>query len=256
MLSAFLLFTQLAHAAAPLTVIVDAGHGGHDHGTVRSGVMESDITLAVSRELHALLKKDKRFQVSLTREGDASVTLSRRARMAKEKKADIFLSIHVNSSPDPRARGAEFYFQNQLPPDEESMFLAHQEQANESGESDKDGPLTYDFIDRTKYPTEIAAIATDLLDSDRVLRSSELSKTLKLSWKGSRKSKSNSVRQAPFYVLNQMRMPSSLVELGFLTNTEDFQELTDVNAQKRMAADLHRGLVAYKESIDKSLQSP
>lgn len=243
--------------AAPLTVMIDAGHGGYDHGTVRAGVMESNITLAVSRELQALLKKDKRFQVTLTRDTDSGVTLSRRAKMAKEKKADIFLSIHVNSSPDQRARGAEFYFQNQLPPDEESMFLAHQEQASDSGEtSDKDLPLTYEFIERSNYPSEIASIATDLLDSDRILRSSELSKNLKLSWKGSRKSKSNSIRQAPFYVLSQMRVPSSLVELGFLTNSEDFRELTDPNAQKRMAADLHRGLIAYKESIDKSLQSP
>ena len=241
--------------AAPMTVVIDAGHGGHDHGTVRKTAMESDITLAVSRELHALLKKDKRFQVSLTRESDASVTLSRRAKIAKEKKADVFLSIHVNSSPDPRARGAEFYFQNQLPPDEESMFLAHQENlAAEGGE--KDMPLTYDFIERNNYPAEITSIVTDLLDSDRVLRSSELSKTLKLSWKGSRKSKSNSVRQAPFYVLSQMRMPSSLVELGFLTNSDDYRELTDPSVQKRMAADLHRGLVAYKESIDKTMQSP
>lgn len=247
------LLVQMA-TAAPLAVVIDAGHGGRDHGAVRNGVLEANITLAVSQQLRALLEKDRRFKVLVTRAEDSSVSLHRRAVLAKEKHADIFLSIHVNSSPDRRARGAEFYFQNQLPPDEESMFLAHQENVAEEGEQVQ--PLTYDLLEKTKYPADVATIISDLLDGDRVLRSSELSKALKVSWRGSRKSKTNSVRQAPFYVLSQMRVPSSLVELGFLTNPDDFNELTNPRAQKKMAEDLYRGLVAYKDSMDKATQSP
>jgi N-acetylmuramoyl-L-alanine amidase len=237
--------------AAPLTVMIDPGHGGRDHGAVKNGIFESDITLAVSRQLRDLLKKDRRFQVLLSREDDSSVSLYRRAVLAKSKKADLFLSIHVNSSPDLRAKGAEFYFQNQLSPDQESMLLAHKENVAEEGEVVQ--PLTYSFLDQNSYEPEVAAIVNDLLDGDRVWKSSELSKALKLKWRGTRKSKNNSVRQAPFYVLNQMRTPSTLVELGFLTNTDDYVDLNNPDVQKKMAEDLYHGLIAYKDSIDKSL---
>lgn len=235
--------------SAPLVVIIDAGHGGRDHGTVRGSVQEADITLAVARQLNVLLKKDKRFTAQLTRSDDSSISLFRRAQMAKDKHADLFLSIHVNSNPDNRARGAEFYFQNQLPPDEESMFLAHQENVADEGETVT--PITYEFLDHNGYPNEVSAIVNDLLDDQRILQSSQLSKALKSCWHGTSKSKSNSVRQAPFYVLNQMRTPSSLVELGFLTNKDDFAALTSPTVQRRMAEDLYRGLLQFKDSIDK-----
>jgi len=236
-------------AASPLSVMIDPGHGGRDQGAAKNGTPEAEITLAVSHQLRDLLKKDRRFSVSLSREENSTISLYRRARLAKDNKADVFLSIHVNSSPDARARGAEFYFQNQLEPDQESMFLAHKENVAEEGE--KTQPITYDFLDTNTYTPEVATIVNDLLDGDRVRRSSELSKALKAKWRGSRKSKTNSVRQAPFYVLSQMRTPSSLVELGFLTNPEDYADLTNPQMQKKMAEDLYHGLIAYKESIDK-----
>lgn len=225
--------------------MIDPGHGGKDHGTMRAAIKESEITLAVSRQLFELLRKDKRFKARLTRDDDRRLSLSTRARLAREHKADVFVSVHVNSNPDPKARGAEFYFQNQLPPDEESMFLAHRE--NEIDGADEQA--TYEFVAKSNYPPEVAAIVTDLLDSDRILRSSQLSTALKTSWRANRKGKSNSVRQAPFYVLSQMQTPSALVELGFLTNNEDYAELTNPSAQAKMAEDLYRGLIQYRESI-------
>jgi N-acetylmuramoyl-L-alanine amidase len=232
--------------ATPTRVLIDPGHGGADDGTVKNHVREADITLTVARKLLALLQHDKSFHASLTRVSDERLSLPARTQLAKDSHADIFLSIHVNSSPDPKAKGAEFYFQNQLPPDEESMFLAHREDALDNG---ADGPQTYDFVARRHYPSEVAAIVTDLLDSDRIRRSSVLSKDLKLSWRGNHKSQSNSVRQAPFYVLSRTLTPAALVELGFLTNADDYRELTDGRAQDRMARDLYRGLLRYQESI-------
>lgn len=246
-----LLFACTAHAS-PMTVIVDPGHGGVDHGAVQSETHEADITLAVSRKLFQLLSKDKRFRAHLTRETDRAISLSERANLAKNKKADLFISIHVNSNPDSKAHGAEFYFQNQLPPDEESMLLAHQEN-NEGGAS---GPVPYDFLEKSSYSNEVNTIVGDLLDNDRVIRSSQLSKMLKLQWRGSKKSKNNSVKQAPFYVLSRITTPSSLVELGFITNKNDLVELTNSQAQSRMAEDLYRGLIAYKDSMDKSTTNP
>lgn len=230
-------------SAAPLTVVIDPGHGGVDDGAVRAGHNEADITLQVSQRVAELLKKDKRFRVFLTRENKHGISLADRARVAKDKKADAFVSIHVNSNPDQRAQGAEFYFQNQLPPDEESMLLAHRENA-EDGAS---GAVPYDYLEKNSLPADLNVIVGDLLDSNRVLRSSQLSKFLKMNWRGSKKSKSNSIRQAPFYVLSRMTAPSTLVELGFLTNASDLNELTSPNSQARMAEDIYRGLVEYQQ---------
>ncbi|NJL25315.1 MAG: N-acetylmuramoyl-L-alanine amidase [Calothrix sp. SM1_5_4] len=236
-----------AMATPPTKVMIDPGHGGRDDGTSRNRIREADITLSVARKLYSRLKTDRRFRPLITRDSDLKMTLNERARAAKEQDAEIFLSIHVNSSPDARAKGAEFYFQNQLPPDEESMFLAHRENDLESGAAE----FTYPFLEKTRYPADVATIVTDLLDNDRILRSSRLSTALKQNWRGSRKSKTNSVRQAPFFVLSQMSAPSALVELGFLTNAEDFRLLTDPQAQEQMAEDLYRGLLQYRESITK-----
>lgn len=235
----------------PLTVIVDPGHGGRDKGATRKNVLESDITLKVGQHLYELLKKDRMFKPILSRSTASGLSLSDRAHLAKNSRADLLLSIHVNSNPDPRARGAEFYFQNQLEPDEESMYLAHKENSAEDAPSGKEPP-TYEFLDRHPYSPDVASIVTDLLNGDRVWRSSKLVKALKTHWRGFRKGRSNAVRQAPFFVLSQMTAPSALVELGFLTNNEDFADLTNDAKLKLMAEDLYRGLKAYKESLDKA----
>lgn len=250
MLHAILLLASLklnlVHAA-PLKVVVDPGHGGRDQGAIREGTAESDITLKVSRLLHRLLSSDHRFQSSLTRNEDQFLTLADRARIAHDKKADLFVSIHVNSNPDSRARGAEFYFQNHLPPDEESMRLAHAENGGEAASPSG----KYEFLEDNDYSPDVASIVSDLLDSNRVFKSSQLSKTLKENWTGSRKTRSSSVMQAPFYVLSQIKAPSALVELGFITNVRERQELADAAIQKQMAEDLYKGLVKFKESLDK-----
>lgn len=241
-----------ATTSQPMTVIVDPGHGGIDDGAVRENHKEADITLEVSRKLFDLLKKDRAFKPLMSREGNLAVSLSGRSNFAREKKADVFISIHVNSSPDVKAHGAEFYFQNQLPPDEESMMLAHRENSGDG----TDAQIKYAFLERNTFPNDVSAIVGDLLDGDRVLRSSQLSKALKISWRGSKKSKTNSIRQAPFHVLSQMTVPSSLIELGFMTNPADLQELTSESHQRRMAEDIYRGLKSYKESMDKSQALP
>jgi N-acetylmuramoyl-L-alanine amidase len=252
-LAAIFLIFPLFASAAPMTVIIDAGHGGKDRGTNRQNVFESDITLKVAQFLYETLKADKNFRPILSRENQHGVSLAERARLAKHHRAGLLLSIHVNSSPDQRARGAEFYFQNQLQSDEESMFLAHKENAGEGANS----ALTYEFLEKNKYPSDVSAIVTDLLDSERVWRSANVAKALKSSWKGSHKRfSSNSIRQAPFFVLSQISTPSSLVELGFLTNGEDFQDLTDARKLRTMAEDLYRGIKAYKDSMDKGRRTP
>ena len=174
--------------ATPLTVIIDAGHGGIDNGATKNGHQEAEINLQVSRHLTDLLKKDRRFKVHMTRTDNRTLSLAERASLADKRSADVFLSIHVNSNPDSRARGAEFYFQNQLPPDEQSMYLAHKENA---AETEGHTGIKYDFIEQRSLAPEVSSIVTDLLDGHRIFRSSQLAKSLKISWSSSKSGAGN-----------------------------------------------------------------
>jgi N-acetylmuramoyl-L-alanine amidase len=244
----FIFLIACVAPAAPFHLLIDPGHGGKDKGATKADIYESEITLSVAKKLADILRSDSRFKVSLTRTTDDHLSLIQRSQLAKDKATDLFLSIHVNSSPDTKAKGAEFYFQNQLAPDEESMFLAHRENDLETGTAERD-PHSYPFVEQAGYPPEVTAILTDLLDSNRLLNSSLLCKSLRTTWRGHGKGKSSSVRQAPFFVLSQITVPSALVELGYLTNPDDLQLLTDPKAQARMAEDLYLGLLQYRESI-------
>src|SRR5689334_16355568 len=117
-------------SAYGLHVIVDPGHGGVDHGTTHKDARESEITLDVAKRLVKKLQATHKFKATLTRSDDHLIGLVTRVKIAEKAKGDVFLSIHVNSSPEAKARGAEFYFQNQLTADDEAMYLAHKE--NES----------------------------------------------------------------------------------------------------------------------------
>src|SRR5689334_9020050 len=119
-LCVFVLLSPLYIQASQLHVIVDPGHGGTDKGAVYEGLKESEIVLKVARRLVLLLEKDKRFKVTMTRTGDETMSLGERTRLAKDVAGDVFLSIHVNTAGTEKAKGAEIYFQNQMPPDEES----------------------------------------------------------------------------------------------------------------------------------------
>ena len=231
---------------APLRVLIDAGHGGRDHGTTRANVHESDLTLAISRRLFERLKRDPRFVPELTRHQDLALGLADRTRKARQFRTDLFLSLHVNSSPDAKAHGAEFYYENRLAPDEESMFLAYREN---SGTNDEHSPLNYDFVTKANYPPDVSAIISDLLDGQRMWRSSVATRAIQGAWAGRVRREGGTIRQAPFHVLKKISAPSVLVELGYLTNAHDYAELTDATSQKRMTEDLYRGLISVAESF-------
>lgn len=104
---------------ATKTIVIDPGHGGQDTGASQESVHESHLALSISSQLRKKLEAEG-YRVLLTREKDEWVSLESRAAFANTARADLFISIHLNSSTDPRAHGKEFYFQNQLPVDEAS----------------------------------------------------------------------------------------------------------------------------------------
>jgi N-acetylmuramoyl-L-alanine amidase len=238
----FLIFVPSAFA---LNVIIDPGHGGIDHGTTRQNIKEAETSLNVAKRLANKLRKDRDFHVTLTRSEDRTLGLAERVHIAEEAGGDVYVSIHLNSSTDPKARGAEFYFQNQLATDEEAMFLAHKE--NEAPDANA-AHGTYPVLKDVK--PSVRPILEDLLDADRILQSSRLAEFLKAHWRGHKKT--SAIHQAPFYVVSGTHIPATLVELGFVTNTDDYNALTDEAYLNLAAESLFEGLKEYKDSLDKS----
>jgi N-acetylmuramoyl-L-alanine amidase len=250
-----ILISFLLPQAFALHVVIDAGHGGIDHGTSKADFKESEVALDVAKRLASKLRKKPGFKVTLTRDSDHQVGLLDRAKIADKVRGDVMISIHVNSSPDPKAKGAEFYFQNQLAADEESMFLAHRENSEPAEAASKvDLPVLQGTA------PAVRTILEDLLNADRISQSSELCKFLKKSWRGHHKHVENSLYQAPFVVVSETHMPAALVELGFATNADDYKALTDTKYLDLAAQSLVDGLTSFKESMDKhfprALKSP
>lgn len=248
------LFFLWGHAcgASPMHVMVDPGHGGSDLGAARGSIKESEIVLKVARQLAEMLADDPRFKVSLTRNDDQKVSLPARTQMAEKLQAELFISIHLNSSPDSKARGFEIYFQNQLPADEDAMFLVSREHEEASGSA-----ATASFDAKKGEPlsvkNDVKYILDDLARNERIQSSSDFSKVLieTLASRGRLQSGRHQIRQAPFQVVSNIRIPSVLVELGFITHPIEGPRLAQEDYQLELAKALYAGILKYKESVDK-----
>ncbi len=233
--------------AVPMAIMIDPGHGGVDQGATRGQIKESQICLQISLYLRGLLQKNPKFKVSFTRTNDEQLSLVERVQLAKKNKIDLYLSIHANASTDAKAFGMELYFQNQMAPDEESLFLANAENENQSGLK---SVLTSENLSATN---DLEAIVDDLNRNHKVAQSFELTEHLfkSLPREVFGKHKNHALRQAPFYVISQTQVPSVLVEVGYLSNANDYAKLTNQDYQKKVASYLYEGLVKHKEILDK-----
>ncbi len=228
-------------------VVIDPGHGGNDGGAKGGDAKESTIALAVSQALADCLKNDGRFEVKMTRARDEFVTLEERAAIANKAKADLFISIHTNWSEDPKARGKEIYFQNQLPPDEESLFLASRENQGKKFGHVEDAPTT---------ANDVSSILEDLKRSSRIQASGRFAEFLFKNWPSDGIERHSPLRQAPFFVISNLNMPSALVELGYLSHSGEAAKLVQPEFQKRLATSLMNGIIQFKEMLDKRPRSP
>lgn len=250
-----IILTTFCSLAFSWTVVVDPGHGGKDRGATRANEHEADLVLKVALELEKQLEADNRFRVALTRRTDSFISLEDRGAFARNAKADLLISLHMNSSDQPKAYGAEFYFQNQLPPDEESMYLAARENSEETREMSLSESLAR--IPGLPRDSEAQIILDDLVRNSRIRLSHKLVHSLISNWTGAaHRSKSNAVRQAPFYVISNVNMPSVLVELGFLSNETEAKLMRSPGHQKQIAQGLYRGLVNFCDFIDSHKNAP
>ncbi len=220
-------------------IVIDAGHGGHDTGTIGPhGLMEKDLCLDVALRLGNLIEqKLPGADVIYTRKDDIFVPLEERTRIANDAKADLFISIHANSSRDPSARGVETFYLN-FATSEESMEVAARENAN-SQESMHDLQDLIKKIARNDKIEESKDLAGDIQDN--------LTERLQLV---SRSEKNRGVKKAPFVVLIGANMPSVLSEVSFVSNPNDERLLRKGDQRQRIADGLYRGISIYLDGLN------
>ena len=218
-------------------VVLDPGHGGYDQGTVGpDGLMEKDLVLDVALRLGKLIEARMGSEVIFTRSDDTFVPLEGRTALANERKADLFLSIHANSSSYPRIGGVETYFLN-FTDSKDSLAVA----ARENAASDKSVFELRDLIQQITL-------------QDKAEESKEFAGSVQTSLFGVAARynpgiKNRGVKKAPFVVLIGASMPSVLAEIGFLSNPREEALLKKPEHRQRLAEALYRGVNRYAQSL-------
>jgi N-acetylmuramoyl-L-alanine amidase len=218
------------------TIVIDPGHGGLEVGAKgKFGTLEKDITLAISLRLKALIEKNLAFHVELTRDRDMDVSLEKRAAIANNHRAELFISIHANSSYRRNANGSETFFLSLNATDEEARRLAYLE--NNSADLDK--PLASENKD------DIMMILWDMAQSAYLKQSQRLAEIIQDELNSLLGTKDRGIKQAPFKVLTGVACPAVLVEAAFISNPEEERDLVQEAFQENVAQAIYRGLVRY-----------
>ncbi len=235
--------------AAPLNdewvVVIDAGHGGKDPGTVGPKSREKNINLAVALKTGKYIKENLRdVKVIYTRDDDTFIELDERAHVANRNKADIFISIHSNWISDKRVTGAETFVLGQSK-DDANLQVAMKENS----------VITFEKDYQTKYegydPNSVESfIIFSLMQNTYLKQSTEFASMIQNQFSERIGRKDRGVKQAGFIVLWKTTMPSVLVELGFVSNSEEERFLISEQGQDYLASAVYRAFRDYKQSID------
>ncbi|MGJ5816571.1 N-acetylmuramoyl-L-alanine amidase [Paludibaculum fermentans] len=224
-------------------VVIDPGHGGHDHGTTGpTGLTEKDLVLDVSLRLGALIEQRMGSQVILTRSNDTYVGLEERAVLANKNRADLFISIHANATSYRNISGAEVYYLN-FTTSKEATEVAARENAGAG-----------------KSVFELRELIQKIALKDRLEESREFAtrvqSSLASTWsKMDSAAQNRGVKKAPFVVLIGASMPSVLAEIGFISNPRDEALLRKADQRQRLAEALFKGIQQYAESLSQGTQA-
>jgi len=218
-------------------IVIDAGHGGHDSGTIGvDGIEEKDVVLDVALRLGKLLHDRLGAEIIYTRSDDTFVPLETRTAIANKAQADLFLSIHANSSPDESARGVETYYLN-FTSDPTALDVA----ARENAVSDQSIHQLSDLVKKIALKDKIAESREFASDVEGSLYAGLQ--------KGNAGLKDRGVKKAPFVVLIGANMPSILAEISFVTNPRDAAELQQPEYRERVAESLYKGIARYQGGL-------
>lgn len=223
------------------TIMIDPGHGGKDPGAMANGLQEKDINLRMAKILGKMLGAQG-FDVHYTRTTDKFIPLEERTALANAKNADLFISIHCNSYKDASIKGLEVYYLN-LATDAQAVRVA----ARENGVS-------------AKKISDMQFILSDLMLNSKINESRQMAALVEKETLRTMRPKhpltSHGAKGAFFYVLTGARMPSILVEMGYLTNPGEAAKLNSDEYLAAMARGLTAGVVAYKNKLEKYSLAP
>ena len=218
-------------------IVIDAGHGGHDTGTIGpNGLLEKDVVLDVAKRLGRLLEARLGAEVIYTRQDDTFIPLETRTAIANRERADLFISIHANSSRDSDARGVETYYLN-FTSSPEALEVA----ARENAVSEKSIHELQDLVkkialkDKIDESREFAGDVQESLYGGLALNSAGI--------------RNRGIKKAPFIVLIGANMPSILAEISFVSNPTDERKLETSEHRQRIAESLYRGVSKYVNGL-------
>jgi len=239
------------------TLVLDAGHGGSDIGANRNypdigSVQEKNVTLGIVLKLGRMLEKNKEYKVIYTRKIDEYPSLTYRTDLANRSKADLFISVHVNSSPSKSAtaQGTETFVQG---PNQNRANLDVAKAENDViflDEKDKENFASYNpsspeslialKIQQSKY-LEASLIIGGLVEDNFVKKDKRMSR---------------GVKQENLHVLRMNAMPSILIETGFVNNYDDAHYISTEEGQQTIAESIYNAIVSYKKLVDRNVKEP
>lgn len=214
-------------------IVLDPGHGGKDPGAMAFGQKEKDIVLDIAKRLAPTLEKELGCEVLLTRKDDTFISLEERTAIANTQNADLFVSLHINAHPSAKVRGLETYYLN-LTTNADAMRVAARENATS-----------------THQMSDLQDILSDIMKNSKINESSRLAQQVHTSIltqaekQGFSDIKNLGVKQAPFYVLIGAQMPAILIEIAFISNEQDIQNLNNPAFVKLLTQEIAQGIRAY-----------
>jgi N-acetylmuramoyl-L-alanine amidase len=231
-----------AHPKRDIIVVVDPGHGGKDPGAVGAkGEREKDVVLSIAQMLAKRLKKEKGFDVKLVRNDDFFVPLRKRVAIARQHKADIFISVHADAAPRLTASGASVYCLSEGgATSATARFMAQRENS-----ADLLGATS--LLNLKDKDPMLAGVILDMSMNATIAASLQLGSTVLGSLADITTLHQKRVEQAGFAVLKSPDVPSILVETGFISNARDSQRLVTARHQQAVAVGLFKGLQRYFE---------
>jgi N-acetylmuramoyl-L-alanine amidase len=217
----------------PYTVVIDAGHGGKDSGAIGpTGIQEKDVVLAIAKRLRDFIRSEPGMKAVMVRGDDRFVDLPRRAAIARESKADLFVSLHADAYEDGGVKGSTvFVLSDHGASSEAARCLADRENAGEVG-----------GIDIGSEDALVASVLVDLSKGATREASEKAARFVMLSLAHDFKIHNPTVQKAGFRVLKSLDVPSLLIETGFISSQEEESRLTDPKQQERLARSIFLGI--------------
>ena len=216
------------------TICIDPGHGGNDLGAVsKNGLMEKDLTLKIAKKLRNILIEKLGLRVIMTRTDDSEVSLNSRVSIANNQKAQMFVSIHINSSFKRSARGSETFYVSLKATDPEAFELAQKE--NQS----------FKEIEKMAGNDSLKLILWNMAQTEFIKESSVLAEYIQNELNILLNTKNRGVKQAPFRVLMRAAMPAVLIEVAFLSNPYEEAKLRKEEFLNKVVYAIYRGISKF-----------